>query len=201
MLPLYLFALIVGGGLLLFSLLAGDGNEHDATRMEVESDADPAPEVHHDGGSGDWIVLQSFLSLRTLLYLLAGFGATGTLIDLLTEADSAVSLLWAIAAGVTSAIVATAVYGWVRGTGSGEVSREPDYLVGSVGRVILPVLQGHRGKIIAIHQNREVELLAKLYGPEEESCPRGSEVVIVDVQGDTALVTPLPRLTSETAQE
>ena len=89
----------------------------------------------------------------------------------------------------------------MRGSDSGEVPQDPDYLVGATARVLLPVVQGHRGKIVAIQGGREVELLARLFGPEEESCPRGSEVVIVDVDGDTALVTPLPRLSSEFAEE
>ena len=200
MLPFYLFALIVGGGLLAFSLLLGGGEtETDASLSDAELDTPMA--VDHDGAGGDWMVLQSVLSLRTLIYLLAGFGATGTLLEILTDAGPTVSLLWAVVTGLAAAATATAVYGWVRGSDSGEVSQDPDYLVGVTARVLLPVVQGHRGKIVAIQGGREVELLARLFGPEDESCPRGSEVVIVDVDGETALVAPLPRLSSESAQE
>ena len=150
---------------------------------------------------GDWIVLQSILSIRTLLYLLAGFGATGTLIDLLTDASSVVSLLWAVVTGLVAAGLAAAVYAWVRGSDSGEVPTEPDYLVGMTAKVILPVVQGHRGKIIALHGGREVEMLARLFGAEDAVCPRGSEVVIVDVDGETALITALPQISSESSLE
>lgn len=198
MLPLYLFALIVGGGLLLFSLIAGHGETDGA---EVDADGDASTEVHADADGHDWIALQSFLSIRTLLYLFAGFGATGTLMELLTDASGAVTFVWAAMTGVVAALLATGIYAWVRGTDSGEVPTDPDYLIGATARVLLPVVHGHRGKILALHAGREVELLARLYGAEDEACPRGSEVVIVDVEGETALVTALPRISSESAPE
>ena len=78
---------------------------------------------------------------------------------------------------------------------------DAEYLVGATARVLLPVEAGRRGKIVALHQGREVELLARLHGADDADCPRGSEVVIVEVDGETALVTPLPLLSSETALE
>lgn len=199
MLPVYLFALIVGGGLLLFSLLSG--GDHDGA-VDADADADgglTAHAAHSD--HGDWSLLQGFLSVRTLLYLLAGFGATGTLIELLTDAGPLVSLLWAVMTGAVAAVAAGSIYAWVRASGSGEVPSDPDYLIGATARVLLPVVEGRRGKIVAVQGGRGIELLARLYGKEEEGCPRGSEVVIVEVEGDTALVAPLPRLSSESALE
>ncbi|HEX6925863.1 MAG TPA: hypothetical protein VF167_10535 [Longimicrobiaceae bacterium] len=199
MLPVYLFALIVGGGLLLFSLLSG--GDHDSS-VDADADADgelTAHAAHSD--HGDWSLLQGFLSVRTLLYLLAGFGATGALIELLTDAGPLVSLLWAVVTGAVAATAAGSIYAWVRASGSGEVPSDPSYLIGVTARVLLPLDEGRRGKIVAVQGGREIELLARLYGREEESCPRGSEVVIVEVEGDTALVTPLPRLSSESTLE
>jgi membrane protein implicated in regulation of membrane protease activity len=205
MLPLYLFALIVGGGLLVFSLIAGHGGAHEVdgdADIEVDADGDADSGIgHHDYDGGDWAVLQTFLSIRSLLYLLAGFGATGTLIDLLTDASAGVSLTWAVVTGLIAAFIAAAIYAWVRGGDSGEVPTDPEYLVGMTARVVHPVVQGHRGKILALHGGREVELLARLYGSDDEGCPRGSEVVIVEVEGETALVTALPQISSESALE
>lgn len=206
MLAIYLFALIVGGGLLAFSLVAGTDGDHD---IEVDSgaDVDVASEFESVAGGesvlagDDWMLLQGFFSIRTILYFLAGFGATGALIDLLTGAPSLVTLSWALATGLISALAAAVIYGWLRQTGSGEVPNDPEYLVGVTARVLLPVEAGRRGKIIALHQGREVELLARLHGADDADCPRGSEVVIVEVDGETALVTPLPLLSSETALE
>lgn len=202
MLPLYLFALIIGGGLLVFSLIAGHGDA-DGMEADADADADVTADAHADvdGDGVDWIALQSFLSIRTLLYLLAGFGATGTLMELLTAASPGIAFIWAALTGIIAAIIATSIYAWVRGSDSGEVPTDPDYLVGATARVVLPVVHGRRGKILALHAGREVELLARLHGADDEGCPRGSEVVIVDVVGDTALVTALPRITSESALE
>jgi hypothetical protein len=179
MFPLYLFSLIVGGGLLLFSLLGlgGDG-----------VDADAAPEAHFDGAS----LAQEFLSVRALCYLLAGFGATGVLLELFTDAGGAATLAWSLATGMVAAMAAGTLYAWARRTESGLVPMDHDYLVGLPARVILPVEGERRGKVLAVHGGRQVELLARLHSTEDAACPRDAEVVIVDVDGDTALVVPMP---------
>lgn len=206
MLAIYLFALIVGGGLLVFSLIAGSDGGHDV-EVEAPTDVDTASDFESVSGgesllSGDdWMLLQGFFSIRTILYLLAGFGATGALIDLLTGAPPLVSFSWALATGLVAALSAAVIYGWLRQSGSGEVPQDAEYLVGATARVLLPVEAGRHGKIIAVHEGREVELLARLYGADDADCPRGSEVVIVEVVGETALVTPLPLLSSETTLE
>jgi hypothetical protein len=193
MLSLYLFALIVGGGLLLFSLLTGQ-SDADGAEVEVEGDLEFS-------GASDWLAVQDFLSVRSLLYLLAGFGASGTLVDLLTGASPAVTLTWAAATGVLAAVMASAIYGWVRHSETGMVPTEPDYLVGATARVLLPFSAVTRGKIVATHGGREVELLARMFDREESPCPRGSEVVIVEIDGDTALVSALPVLPSDSFPE
>lgn len=198
MLPLYLFALIVGGGLLIFSLLAGHGESHS---VEAGADADAHVDLHHGFGEPGWVGVQDFLSIRSLLYFFAGFGASGTLIDLLTDASTGVGLVWALVTGLVAAAVAAGIYGWVRRTDSGEVPTDPDYLRGVAARVVLPVRPGQRGKIVALHGGRELELLARLYGTDDVACPRGSEVVIVDIDGDTALVTSLTVLPSDSSLE
>lgn len=200
MLPLYLFALIVGGGLLIFSLLGGEGSDSHDIDADVDVDGELGHGVVHIDHS-ELPGVRDFLSLRTLLYLMAGFGASGTLIDLLTGAPAPVSLAWAGLTGVIAATLAALIYGWVRRTDSGLVPRDADYLVGMTARVILPVLAGQRGKIIALHEGREVELLARPHGREEVSFPRGAEVVIVDIDGETALVTAFPDIPSDPSPE
>jgi membrane protein implicated in regulation of membrane protease activity len=201
MLSFYLFALIVGGGLLLFSLISGDGSDADSAEVGADTDAGIDAHAHHGFGEPGWVGVQDFLSIRSLLYLLAGFGASGTLIDLLTDASTGVGLVWAILTGLVAAAMAAGIYGWVRRTDSGEVPTDPEYLRGIAARVVLPVRPGQRGKIVALHGGREVELLARLHGSEDAVCPRGSEVVIVDIDGDTALVTALTVFPSDSSLE
>lgn len=191
MLAIYLFSLIVGGGLLLFSALAagdGEGSEvHDAPDHHVEA--------HVDGGT----LFQEFFSVRAFLYFLAGFGATGLLMETLTPAPAGVAAAWAVATGLVAATAAGAAYGWLRRSESGLVPLDGGHLVGLAARVVLPVEAGHRGKVLAVYDGREIELLARLFSPEDGACPRGSTVVIVDLEGETALVTPIPHLPSELA--
>ncbi len=109
-----------------------------------------------------------------------------------TSAPSGVAAGWASATGLVAATAAGAVYGWLRRSESGLVPLGADHLVGVAARVVLPVQVGRRGKVVAVHEGREIELLARLFRPEDGACPRGSPVVIVEIDGETALVTPLP---------
>ena len=225
MLALYLFCLIVGGGLLAFTLFGADADgsdsfdaEHggdfeleadqggdfeldaggDAVALDHVGGADPGGGLEHHGG---WDPVRDFLSIRSLFYFLAGFGATGLLLDVLTAASTSVALVWAIATGLVAAFLAGSIYGWLRRSESGAVSREHDYLVGKPARVVLPVVAGRRGKVRLLSGEREVVLLARLYSGDDPDCARGSTVVIVEIEGDTALVTPAPSLPSESFQE
>lgn len=189
MLAVYLFCLIVGGGLLVVSAL---GIWH-ADAAEI--DTDPSDGLHGAAEHGD--LPQEFLSARSLLYFLAGFGATGALMDGLTAAPTLVALTWAVATGVVAATAIATVYGWLRRSESGLVPLSSDHLVGLSARVIHPVEAGHRGKIVAVHDGREIELLARLFTAEDPDCPPGATVVIVDIAGETALVTPMPLLPSD----
>jgi membrane protein implicated in regulation of membrane protease activity len=200
MLPLYLFCLIVGGGLLLFSLLGHDGGETADTGVEVQPHAD----VDHPGGghagSGAGFA-GDFLSIRSLVYLLSGFGATGLLLDTLTDAPAAAVAGSALVVGLLAALTAALAFGWLKRSESGRMPVTSDHLVGLPAQVVLPVLEHRRGKVRVITAGREIELLARLHGRDDAECPRGSTVVIVDVQGDTALVTPAPSLSADLTEE
>ncbi len=176
MLPFYLFCLIVGGGLLLFSLAGSDGEG-------VEGP---------DGGT----MAHEFFSVRALSYFMAGFGATGFLVGLITETGTMATLVWAVATGVIASGSAAMLYGWLRETESGVVATSSDHLSGLPARVVVPVTGGQRGKVLVVSEGRELELLARLYGSADPECPRGSTVVIVEMEGDTALVTPAAFLPS-----
>ena len=198
MAPLYLFCLIVGGGLLLFSLLGHDSDAHAGGDVHVDGDAGGDLQSGHGAPlEGDWGIAREFFSIRAFFYLLAGFGATGFLLDSLTDASALATALWATLVGVMAAILAGGMYAVLKRSESGLVPDTADHLVGLPAQVVLPVLEDRRGKIRLISAGREIELLARLYGAEDGNCPRGSTVVIVDVQGDTALVTPAPSLPPE----
>lgn len=182
---IYLFCLVVGGGLLLVTLIGGLG----------DIDADLETDVDVDGWSG----LGEFLSVRTLTYLLAGFGATGAILDGLTDTSAIVTLLVALAVGFLSAAAAGATYRYLRSSESGTVARDGDYLVGLPATVTHALEPGCRGKIRLLAAGREVELLARMHDPDEAPCVTGATVVIVDIDAETALVTAAPALETETS--
>lgn len=202
MLVLYLFCLVVGGGLLLVSLFGADGDADPHGGVEIEADgldAPPGEMADADGWvhAGEWGVAREFLSVRSLFYFLAGFGATGLLMEALTSASPGVAAAWALIAGMLGAGAAGTLYALLRRSESGRVPTGTGHLLGQPARVVLPVVHGRRGKVRAVVGGREVEFLARLYGAEEPECPRGATVVIVDLDGETALVTPAPSLPSD----
>ncbi len=207
MVSLYLFCLIVGGGLLLFSLFGTDGDAHPDASVDVDADAGGALDAHHGGVDhahdvhhlgAEWGIAKEFLSVRALFYFLAGFGATGFLLESFTAASSVVAALVALVTGVLAALAAAGIYWGVRSTESGIVPEGHDHLVGLPAQVVVPVVNSRRGKVRVISGGREIELLARLYGAEDADCPRGATVVIVDIAGDTALITPAPSLPADT---
>ncbi len=203
MAALYLFCLIIGGGLLLFSLLGSDTDGHADTSLDT--DAGGAMDAHHGVDHGhdlhhlgaEWGIAKEFLSVRAFFYFLAGFGATGFLLETFTDASTVMAAGWAVVTGLLAALIAATIYWGVRSSESGIVPGTNDHLVGLPAQVILPVLESRRGKVRVISGGREIELLARLYGAEDSACPRGATVVIVDIEGDTALVTPAPSLPAE----
>ncbi len=207
MASLYLICLIIGGGLLLFSLFGSDADTHADSGLDVHTDGgaldahvdhgvDHDHDLHHWGA--EWGIAKEFLSVRTLFYFLAAFGATGFLLETFTPASTVMAAVWALVTGLLAALMAAAIYWGVRSTESGIVPEGHDHLVGLPAQVVIPVVNSRRGKVRVISGGREVELLARLYGPEDADCPRGATVVIVDIVGDTALITPAPSLPSET---
>jgi membrane protein implicated in regulation of membrane protease activity len=169
----YWFALIVGAGLLLFSLL-GDADGGDGADGADGNDADP------DG--------LRILSMRTATYFLFAFGATGILAGL-TRAGGLVTAIVAAAAGVFSGGLSAATFRWLKRSQSGALAAD-DSLVGRVGRVTLPLSENGTGKIEIERSGREIELLARPFDKQPRTPEAWTTVVIIDVEGGTALVSP-----------
>lgn len=181
MLTLYLFALLVGGGLLAFSLLGGDDGAN----------------AHHDALSGDNPL--QFLSLRTLTYFLFVFGGVGAVLSWAwISAAAPVVLLLAAAAGVGVGTLASLTFRYLRRTDSGMLESE-DSFVGLAGRVMVPVQRGGVGKILVQRGDRAYELLARAFDSTDADPGAWTSVVIVEMSHGTALVSPLDEPTLKDA--
>src|SRR5687768_9382418 len=134
MISLYLFSLLVGGGLLVAGMVGSGDHEHDG---HVSDD------VAHQGGLGN---AAQFLSLRTLTYFLFVFGGVGTVLT--WTWDFAGILIFALAtlAGLGAAAVTAAAFAYLRRTDSGGRDSE-DSFVGLSGRVVVPFASEGLGKV------------------------------------------------------
>jgi hypothetical protein len=178
MLQLFLFALVLGGGLLAVSVFSDHG-DHDL-------------DVH--GGVAEAF---KFLSLRTLIYFLFTFGGVGTALTLAWGGRWLGALIIAMASGVAVSGVASFIFRYIRATDSGAREGEDGFL-GLPARITVPIGAGGVGKVSVVRGGRSYELLAKPFGTEEAAEPRlWQSVVIVEMQGGVALVAPVEELPAQ----
>ena len=174
MFSLYLFTLIVGGGLLVFSLVGGhDGHDGD---------------LGHDAHGHDSV---KWLSLRTLTYFLFVFGGVGAVLTKTWHvAAMPLVLLLSVFAGVGVGGAASAAFNYLRKTDSG-MRDSDDSFVGLTGRVSLPISAGGMGKVMVQRGDRTYELLARPKDSAAKGAANWKSVIVVEMNRGTALVTPL----------
>lgn len=186
MTALYSFALVVGLGMYLFSLAAdfcGHADAIDAGGGDLHVDADG----HVEGGG---VAGYQILSVRNATYFLFAFGVSGVLLTWLWDGTRV--LLTAVLAtllGVVGGGVASVLFGWVRTTESGHMPGDRGW-AGLTGRVTLPITPGGTGKILVVRAGREHELLARPFEPDADNCESWQTVMIIEMRGGIALVTP-----------
>jgi len=170
---LYWLALVLGGGLGLLSLIGGS--------IEMQIDHEIAdPDAWH------------ILSMRSATYFLFAFGAVG----LLTQAagtGAVLSLTAALFTGSVAALSSAALFRYLNRTSSGAV-RSDASLVGLTGEVVLPLRRDGGGKIVVYRAGREIELMARPFEDDGTDPEEWNQVMVVEVSGGTALVTPYPDL-------
>jgi membrane protein implicated in regulation of membrane protease activity len=170
MLELYLVALIVGAGLLLFSLFAGGDHEGHADAggadgsLEGHGDADGG-DVHGDAEHHGWELAAMswlpFASVRFWTFFLAFFGATGTAL-FFVERDLGTWVTVAIAAamGYVCGAVAVAAFRYMRRSQTSSSLGVDDY-IGETAVVRVAVARGKAGKVRLEVKGRTVDLLAE----------------------------------------
>lgn len=176
MLGLYLFAAIVGAGLLVFSLFgAGDDAGHD---HPVLADADHP-------GFGELVL--AFLKPRNFIFGAAGFGLTGTVLTLL-GAGPLFTPLAAAGMGAAFFLVSHGVFTLLHRTETAADPVSDAQLMGERGRTTLPLEPGHPGRVVCVLAGRELYLTARLAPEATGRIPAGAEVVVVRVTNGVAEV-------------
>lgn len=182
MLGVYVFAAIVGAGLLAFSVLAGGDGDHDAgADHPVLADAD------HPGW-GELAV--AFFRPRNVIFAAAAFGLTGTLLTLI-GANAVFTLVAASGLGAAFWVLSHGVFTLLRHTETEIPPVSDAQLMGERGRATLPLEPGRPGKVTCVLGEREVYLTARLAPEAAAPIPAGGDVVVVRVtNGIAEVVTP-----------
>lgn len=215
MLGIYILAAVLGGGLLVFSVFSGahhDTGDIDVSGMDVDAsgiDADVSGvdvghvDVHvggidsdHDIHVGHDAAGQLVLGLfrpRNLIFFLAAFGLTGTL---LTWAGTPEDLTLGLALGMGGgAWLATyGLFTWLKRSESQLDTVSEREIEGRPARVVLPLTAGEPGRISCVVADREQYLTARLAPEVAGRLEPGTEVVILRMEDGVAEVIPFDAL-------
>jgi len=184
MIGLYIFAAVLGGGLLLLSPLGGDHDHHTGG-----GDHGHGGDV---GAHGPAELLLGFFRPRNLTFFLAAFGITGTLLTL-AGAMAPVTLGVSVLMGLAAATLTHGVFTWLRRSDTAADAVADVDLEGGVGRVVLPVRPGERGRIACRVGDREMHLTAHLAEGVHQPLEVGREVVVIrmiDGEAEVAALEP-----------
>jgi len=173
--------------------LGGDVDHDLDLDGDVDHDLDLDGDVDHDGALEEVgqdaadVMWLPFLSLRFWTYAFMSFGLTGTILHLIVGI-TAIVLPIALVTGLTIGTGAAWIFRKLKTeTVSAEVGLHP--YVGSEARVLLEISKDRPGKIIIDSLAGSVELMAVT--GDDKPIPRGSRVLIADIQDGRADVTSL----------
>jgi membrane protein implicated in regulation of membrane protease activity len=140
------------------------------------------------GGHGDHggvAAIAVFLSLRFWTFGLMAFGFVGTLLHFLGLAAPLVALGTAVAVGLASGFFASLT---MRAIARSQTSSggEADDAVGQIGRVLLAIDRGKRGKIRVEVRGRLLDIIATT---DDDRLEDGESVLVEEMRGATAHVS------------
>jgi membrane protein implicated in regulation of membrane protease activity len=182
MLTVYAICAVVGGLLILMSLLGGD---HGTDHAEVSLDHDVSADAGHEGDlshEGPWL---PFLSLRFWSYGLAGFGVIGLILQLMGRVPLAM-IPWI--AGAFGLSLGLAIAWTLRQLSKNALNSGAgiDDLLGMEAEVTVPIRGMESGRIRATIKGDIIDMLA--ITDEPSALMPGSPVYIVSVEGDRVKV-------------
>ncbi len=187
MFTLYLIALMLGGTLVMATLVLGDHGDGELATdvdldMDFDADVDADADVDTDADSdavGAADAVMSWLpvaSMRFWTFFLAFFGLTGTVLTGLDMLSNAVAIgIIAGVVGYVSGFTVVKALRNLRETSADSSVSETDYL-GATGTVMVAVRKGALGKVRLALKGRDVELLAET---EDDSVLSAKQAVMV----------------------
>lgn len=184
MIGLYIFSAILGAGLLLVSF-GDDGTSDAGGDASAGHDAD----VASGGGGHLGGLLFGFFKPRNLIFFLAAFGITGALLTW-TGSGATTTAIASSAMGIGAMLLTHAIFTWLRRNESAVDVVGERALEGSLGRVVIPVGPGERGRVACSIAGREVHVVARLAPGSAETLEAGREVLVVRMDDGEAEISP-----------
>jgi membrane protein implicated in regulation of membrane protease activity len=177
MFSLYVICAVLGGILIVLSLMGHGDHGHDLSH-DLSHDADH----DHDFGSTVWA---PFFSLRFWTYFATGIGLTGLALTYFSPLREPMVGILSAATGVLSGLMTVALMGLMRRSESDSSVQSKD-LSGVEADVLVPIRPGQIGKIRCRIKGELLDLLAS--SDENQDFPVGAQVVIVEFEGDRVKV-------------
>jgi membrane protein implicated in regulation of membrane protease activity len=209
----YLIALVLGGGTVTVQLLmsghgdvdgadaagggdldgpgGADGGHEIVHTAQLDLDAN-APELdggtHHAPMSDVGGLLPLVLSLRFWTFALLAFGLVGSVLHFLRLGSDLITPLVSIGTGVVAGLFASWSFKALAGSTvqSGAEARDA---VGQLGRVLIPLDRGSRGKVRIRLKGQDVDYVATT---DEELLASGDSVLVEEVREGTVHVSRAP---------
>lgn len=211
MAALYLFTLILGGGFLVLSLLGGDSDGDvdfdggldlgdggldldgglelgDGGDFELDGLTADGMEGATDVGDHGSAASRVF-SIRTIVYTLFGFGATGTILTRL-GIGSVTTFAFATVAGLASGLLVSLIFHFLVRTDSGAHPGDAS-LLGLTGTVTVPLGDGRPGTVAVERGDRRLSLRALPHSSAHGNPEKWSRVIVVEIERGIARVAPL----------
>ena len=195
MLTVYFTALVVGGSLLLLSLM-GIGESDSDVDVDIDGGFDHGDaDAHGDldfGGFDAWLPIGS---LRFWTFFSAFFGLVGSLLVLATGMNPILALGPSLGVGYVSGVSAVKILRNLTKKEVGKVVGAKE-LVGTTGTLLLPVAPGTPGKVRMQLGGRSFEEIAR---SEDANFAVGDKVLVIAIHEEEGVViTPAPLLGERT---
>ena len=169
LLSIYWICLIVGGGLLIISSVAGG---------DADAGLDADVDVHVDAGHAHASALTTWFSLQFVVFFMAVFGVIGVAMSYLTQQQSAVVLIGALVGGLIVGQTVHQVLQKLRRT-SGDSTPKAEHYVNKLGRVTIAVAGGKTGEV-ALRVGRAERFLPAVAKHSDQDFETGQPVGVVD---------------------
>jgi hypothetical protein len=169
----YWICLIVGGGLLIISSLAG-GDTDVGADVDVDVDLDTAPDVGHAHAAS----LASWFSMQFVVFFMAVFGLIGVTMTHLADQTSGLTLVSALVGGL---VVGQGVHQLLQKLrrSSGDSTPKPQDYVDKLARVTITVTAGKPGEV-AFRVGRAERFVPAVSKHTDQTFNPGEQVGVVD---------------------